>query len=189
MTAAVMNGSIVPTKQENAQAMIYYEPLGVVLGIAPWNAPLILGLRAVIAPIAAGNTAILKVSRLQPQRSNKSDSQKGSEMSPRTHYFIARLFQAAGFPPGVLNFLLHRPEDAVEVFDCLINAPQIRKCNFTGSTAVGRSIAQKAGAALKPVLLELGGKNCAIVLKDADLEKAAHATVFGAILNVWCELF
>ncbi|KAI5200548.1 salicylaldehyde dehydrogenase [Aureobasidium subglaciale] len=167
MTAAALHGSIVPTKQDNAEAMIYYEPLGVVLGIAPWNSPLTLGMRAVLAPIAAGNTAILK----------------GSEMSPRTHYFVAKLFQEAGFPPGVLNLLLHQPEDAVDVFDCLINAEAVRKCNFTGSTTVGRSIAQKAGAALKPVLLELGGKNCAIILEDADLAKAAHATVFGAVIN------
>ena len=109
---------------------------------------------------------------------------KGSELSPRTHHFIARLFQESGFPPGVLNFLLHRPQDAVEVFDMLIQHPAVRKCNFTGSTAVGRSIAQKAGSYLKPVLLELGGKNCAIVLHDADLERAAEAIVLGATLNV-----
>jgi hypothetical protein len=84
----------------------------------------------------------------------------------------------------VLNFLLHRPQDAAEIFDTLIKHPAVQKCNFTGSTAVGRSIAQKAGSCLKPVLLELGGKNCAIVLEDADLERAAEAIVVGATLNV-----
>ncbi|KAH0279180.1 salicylaldehyde dehydrogenase, partial [Aureobasidium melanogenum] len=167
LTAEGINGSIPSTNIPDAHALVYNEPLGVVLGIAPWNSPLILGMRAVIAPVATGNTAILK----------------GSELSPRTHYFIAKLFQDAGFPPGVVNFLLHRPEDAIEVFDYIIEHPLIRKCNFTGSTAVGRYIAQKAGAALTPVLLELGGKNCAIVLKDADIVKATDGIMLGAFLN------
>lgn len=97
---------------------------------------------------------------------------------------IAELFRDAGFPPGVVNFIIHRAEDAPEVFDVLINAEPIRKCNFTGSTPVGRVIAQKAGAALKPVLLELGGKNCSVVLGDADIEAAAKAVLQGATLNV-----
>ena len=105
-------------------------------------------------------------------------------MSPRTHYFIVSLFQDAGFPPGVLNFLLHRSEDAAEIFGVLIQADAIKKCNFTGSTKVGRTIAATAGRALKPVLLELGGKNCAIVLRDADMETAAMAVLHGSTLNV-----
>lgn len=83
-----------------------------------------------------------------------------------------------------MNFITHRAQDASECFDTLINHPAIRKCNFTGSTAVGRIIASKAGAALKPVLLELGGKNFAIVLEDADLDKAAEQVLEGAFLNV-----
>lgn len=109
---------------------------------------------------------------------------QGSELSPRTHYFVAGLFVKAGFPPGVVNFILHRPEDAPEVVGCLIRDPAVRKVNFTGSTQVGRSIAQQAGLALKPVLLELGGKNCCIVLKDADIDRAAEAALAGATLNV-----
>lgn len=84
----------------------------------------------------------------------------------------------------MLNFLLHRPEDAPEIFDTLINHAAIKKCNFTGSTQVGRVIASKAGMALKPVLLELGGKNFAVVLDDADLDFAAEEIVKGAFLNV-----
>lgn len=94
------------------------------------------------------------------------------------------MFQEAGFPPGVLNFLLHRPEDAPEIFDTLINHPKIKKCNFTGSTQVGRLVASQAATALKPVLLELGGKNFTIVLDDADLDLAAHEIIKGAFLNV-----
>lgn len=163
---------------------MYNEPLGVILGIAPWNSPLILGMRAVIAPIASGNTAILKVCHHLTRYVPCTDSNQGSELSPRTHYFIAKLFQDAGFPPGVVNFLLHRTEDAIEVFDYIIENPLVRKCNFTGSTAVGRYIAKKAGEELKPSLLELGGKNCAIVLKDADVNKAVSGIMLGAFLNV-----
>ncbi|UCK59133.1 hypothetical protein AFCA_001957 [Aspergillus flavus] len=165
LTTSIATGSL-PFIQ-NGYGLVFKEPLGVVLGIAPWNAPIILGLRAVVAPIAAGNVAILK----------------GSELSPQTHYLLASLFRQAGFPRGVLNFLLHRPEDAPEIFDVLINHPDIKKCNFTGSTHVGRIIASQAALALKPVLLELGGKNFTVVLDDADLDLAAQEITKGAFLN------
>ncbi|GAM86956.1 hypothetical protein ANO11243_049770 [Dothideomycetidae sp. 11243] len=167
LTSEALQGRMLPNRDPDAHALVFQEPLGVVLGIAPWNAPLILGMRSVLAPVAVGNTAIFK----------------GSELSPKVHYMIAELFRDAQFPPGVVNFIIHRAQDAVEVFDSLINAPAIRKCNFTGSTAVGRIVAEKAGAALKPVLLELGGKNCSIVLKDADIERAAAGVADGATMN------
>jgi delta 1-pyrroline-5-carboxylate dehydrogenase len=94
------------------------------------------------------------------------------------------MFREAGFPSGVLNFLLHQPEDAAEIFDTLIKHPAIKKCNFTGSTQVGRVIASQAAMALKPVLLELGGKNFTVVLDDADLDLAAGEIIKGAFLNV-----
>ncbi|KAF5564892.1 salicylaldehyde dehydrogenase [Fusarium napiforme] len=163
LTAGSMSGSIPHTQPEGSYGLVFTRPLGVVLGIAPWNSPLFLALRAVIAPLAVGNT--------------------GSELSPRIHHFVAGLFAKAGFPPGVVNFILHRPQDAPEVVNYLIRDPAVRKVNFTGSTPVGRSIAEQAGRALKPVLLELGGKNCCIVLKDADIGRAAEAVLAGAILN------
>lgn len=167
-TSLALNGIAPQSHSTSVQALVLNEPLGVVLGIAPWNSPLILGFRAVVAPVAAGNTAILK----------------GSELSPRTHHFIANLFRDSGFPPGVLNFLVHREEDAGEVFRALIERQEVRKCNFTGSTPVGRLIASKAAMELKPVLLELGGKNFAVVLEDADLEQAAKLVLEGAFLYV-----
>ena len=97
---------------------------------------------------------------------------------------VAKLFREAGFPPGVVNFITHKTEHAAECFDTLINHRAIRKCNFTGSSAVGRIIASKAGAALKPVLLELGGKNFVIVLEDADIDQACRKILEGAFLNV-----
>ncbi|KAL4898597.1 Aldehyde/histidinol dehydrogenase [Aspergillus ambiguus] len=169
-TAALLGDSLtgsIPKTQGNSYALVFKEPLGVVLGIAPWNAPLILGVRALVPVVAAGNVAILK----------------GSELSPRTHYFIASLFREAGFPPGVVNFLLHRPQDAGEIYDTIIQRREVRKCNFTGSTQVGRIIASKAALALKPVLLELGGKNFSLVSADADLDSAAEHIVRAAFLN------
>ena len=168
VTSPSLSGFLPPIQNTDSHALVLVEPLGVILGIAPWNSPLILGFRAVLPAIAAGNTTILK----------------GSELSPRTHYWIASQFREAGFPPGVCNFLLHRGEDAARVFETIIERPEVRKCNFTGSTPVGRAIASRAAAALKPCLMELGGKNFALVLEDADLQSAANLICEGAFLNV-----
>ncbi|KAH7357395.1 putative aldehyde dehydrogenase [Pyrenochaeta sp. MPI-SDFR-AT-0127] len=167
VVSGVLSGTVPIVKDPEAHAMVIKEPFGVVLAMAPWNAPLILGLRAVAAAVAAGNTVILK----------------GSEISPRTHFLIAKLFQEAGFPPGVVNYIQHRTEDAASCFEAMISHKAVQKCNFTGSTPVGRHIAQRAGFYLKSVTLELGGKNFAIVMADADLEKAADQVLSGAFLN------
>ncbi|KUJ16926.1 putative aldehyde dehydrogenase [Mollisia scopiformis] len=167
VTSPSLAGSIPSSQDPEGHALIFVEPLGVILGIAPWNSPLILGFRACLPAIAAGNTVILK----------------GSELSPRIHYFIVSLFREAGFPPGVCNFLLHRGTDAATVFEELIERHEVRKCNFTGSTPVGRRIASKAAAKLKPSLMELGGKNFAVVLGDADIQQAAEMVCEGAFLN------
>ncbi|PVH68846.1 ALDH-like protein [Cadophora sp. DSE1049] len=167
VTSPCLAGSIPLSQDDEAQAFVFMEPLGVILGIAPWNSPLILGFRACLPAIAAGNTVILK----------------GSELSPRIHYFIASLFREAGFPPGVCNFILHRDIDAAHVFENLIGRQEVRKCNFTGSTPVGRCIASKAAMELKPCLMELGGKNFAVVLEDADVEQVAQLVCEGAFLN------
>lgn len=168
VTSFNLTGSIPPSQNSEAHSLVVLEPLGVIIGIAPWNSPLLLGFRAVLPAIAIGNTAILK----------------GSELSPRTHYFIASLFREAGFPPGVCNFLLHPADVAATVFETIIERHEVRKCNFTGSTPVGRAIANRAASALKPCLLELGGKNFAVVLDDADVAKAASLVCEGAFLNV-----
>ncbi|KIW62486.1 hypothetical protein PV04_10659 [Phialophora macrospora] len=157
-----------PTTESDARlAMVFKEPYGVIVGIAPWNAPFILAIRAVAAPLICGNTAVLKA----------------SELSPKTHSIVGRLLGDAGLPPGVLNIIQHSREDAAEVVGTLISHPAVRKINFTGSTAVGRAIAQQAGRHLKPLLLELGGKASCIVLEDADLVEAARAVVTGGFLH------
>lgn len=148
-------------------ALVFKEPYGVVLGIAPWNAPFVLAIRAVAAPLISGNTVVLKA----------------SELSPKTHNILGQVFRDAGLPPGALNIIQHSREDAAEVVNTLIAHPEVRKINFTGSTAVGRIIAQQAGKYLKPLLLELDGKASCIVLGDANLVEAARAAVVGGFLN------
>lgn len=162
-----IGGEVIPSDKPGCIAMALREPVGVVLGIAPWNAPIILGVRAVAVPLACGNTVILKA----------------SETCPSTHSLIAEAFADAGFPPGVVNLVTNAPADAAEVVGALIDYPAIKRINFTGSTAVGRMIAKRAAEHLKPVLLELGGKAPLIVLEDADLDEAVKAAAFGAFMN------
>lgn len=93
------------------------------------------------------------------------------------------VFREAGLPKGVLNLIVHEPSDAATVTSSLIANPQVKKINFTGSTAVGRIIAKQAGEHLKPVVLELGGKAPAIVWEDADLDLAAQQCVLGSFIH------
>lgn len=96
---------------------------------------------------------------------------------------IVSIFQQAGLPPGVMNFIAHEPAAAASVTSSLIANPLIKKVNFTGSTAVGRIIGKLAGENIKPVVLELGGKAPAIVWEDADLDLAAEQCVLGSFDN------
>jgi benzaldehyde dehydrogenase (NAD) len=162
-----ISGEVIPSDKPGCLAMALREPVGVILGIAPWNAPIILGVRAIAVPLACGNAVILKA----------------SENCPRTHSIIVEAFAEAGFPDGVVNVVTNAPADAAEVVGALIDAPQVKRINFTGSTAVGRIIAKRAAEHLKPVLLELGGKAPLIVLEDADLDEAVKAAAFGAFMN------
>ncbi|ADG10805.1 salicylaldehyde dehydrogenase [Caulobacter segnis] len=162
-----INGEVIPSDKPGCLAMAVREPVGVILGVAPWNAPIILGVRAVATPLACGNTVVLKA----------------SESCPRTHGLIAEAFEAAGLPKGALSIVTNAPKDAAEVVGALIDHPAVRRINFTGSTAVGKIIAKRAAEHLKPVLLELGGKAPLIVLEDADLDEAVKAAAFGAFMN------
>jgi len=162
-----IGGEVIPSDKPGCIAMAVRQPAGVVVGVAPWNAPVILGVRALATPLACGNTVILKA----------------SETCPRTHALIAQAFVDAGLPPGVVNVLTNAPADAAAVVETLIAHKAVKRINFTGSTKVGRIIARLAAEHLKPVLLELGGKAPLIVLDDADLDEAVKAAAFGAFMN------
>jgi len=162
-----INGQVIPSDVPGSLAMALRLPAGVVLGIAPWNAPVILAVRAIATPLACGNTVVLK----------------GSELCPATQGLVADALQEAGLPPGVVNFVTHAPEDAAAIVEAMVAHPAVRRVNFTGSTRVGRIIAQTCAKYLKPVVLELGGKAPLVVLDDADLDAAVAAAAFGAFAN------
>jgi benzaldehyde dehydrogenase (NAD) len=162
-----IGGEVIPSDVPGNLAMALRAPAGVVVGMAPWNAPVILGVRAVATPLACGNTVVLK----------------GSELCPATHGLIIEALQAAGLPAGVVNFVTNAPEDAAAVVEALVAHPAVRRVNFTGSTRVGRIIAELCARHLKPAVLELGGKAPLVVLDDADLECAVNAAAFGAFAN------
>jgi vanillin dehydrogenase len=162
-----MTGDVIPSDVPGLTAFGARLPAGVVVGMAPWNAPVILSTRAVASPLAFGNTVVLKA----------------SEECPRTHAAVIRALQDAGLPDGVVNLVVHAPDDAPEVVEALIAHPAVRRVNFTGSTRVGRIVAQHCATHLKRCLLELGGKAPLVVLADADLEAAADAASFGAFMN------
>jgi acyl-CoA reductase-like NAD-dependent aldehyde dehydrogenase len=162
-----ITGDVIPSDVPGSLAMGISQPVGVVLGIAPWNAPVILGTRAIAMPLACGNTVILKA----------------SELCPAIHHLIGECLREAGAPEGVVNVVTNAPEDAPEIVETLIAHPAIRRINFTGSTRVGRIIAQLGAKHLKPVLLELGGKAPFLVLDDADLDAAVDGAAFGAYMN------
>ncbi|KAI9016700.1 aldehyde dehydrogenase [Hyaloraphidium curvatum] len=162
-----IGGEVIPSDKPGCLSMAVREPVGVLLGIAPWNAPVILGVRAIAVPIACGNTVVFKA----------------SETCPRTHGLIAEALTEGGIPTGVVSLVTNAPEDAGEVVGSLIDHPDVRRINFTGSTRVGRTVAVRAAQNLKPVLLELGGKAPFVVLEDADLDEAVKAGSFGAYMN------
>jgi aldehyde dehydrogenase (NAD+) len=161
-------GEIIPADLPGAMHMAIRQPVGVVAGIGPWNAPLILSLRSICLPIAYGNTAILKPS---------------NESAVAGGVVIAETFHEAGFPKGVLNLVTNGAGGSAEIGDEFIENPKVRRINLTGSTQVGRQLAEKAGRYLKRVALELGGQNPMIVLRDANVEEAVNAAAFGAFLH------
>lgn len=160
-------GEVIPSDIPDNLALAVRQPLGVCVGIAPWNAPVILGVRALAMPLACGNTVVFKA----------------SEACPAVHRMIGDVLQEAGMPDGVVNVLTNAPADAGEIVGALIDHPFVRHINFTGSTRVGRIVAERAARHLKPVLLELGGKAPMIILDDADLGAAVDAAAFSAFMN------
>ena len=160
-------GDIENRETDGIRSIMRRDPVGVVLGFAPWNAPVALAVRALAAPLACGNSVVLK----------------GSEHCPETHRLTVDVLCNAGLPEGVANVVTNKPDESEAVTRALIAHPAVRRVNFTGSTRVGRHVAAIAAEHLKRCLLELSGKAPLIVLDDADLDKAADAAIFGAFFN------
>ncbi|HET7313394.1 aldehyde dehydrogenase family protein [Salinisphaera sp.] len=162
-----IRGETIPSDVPGSLAMSLRVPCGPVLGIAPWNAPVILGVRAIATALACGNTVVLKA----------------SERCPMVHHLIGEALVAADLGDGIVNVVHNAPDAAADVVTALIEHPAIARVNFTGSTRVGRLIGESAARLGKPALLELGGKAPLVVAHDADLEAAVDATVFGAFFH------
>ncbi|MEU6142946.1 aldehyde dehydrogenase family protein [Streptomyces sp. NPDC047081] len=161
-------GEVLTAQETGALGLAVREPLGVIAAFAPWNAPVILGVRAVAAPLAAGNTVVVKPSEDAPIACG---------------LLIADVLREAGLPDGVLNVVTNAREDAAQVAEALIADERVRGVNFTGSTGVGRIVGELAARHLKPAVLELGGKNAVIVLDDADVDYAVDAAAFSVFMN------
>ncbi|GAV99230.1 aldehyde dehydrogenase [Lentinula edodes] len=154
-------------KTQGGSVVVERRAMGVIFAIAPWNSPVNLTLRAVLIPILCGNTVVFR----------------SSEQSPRSQAIICDLFEEAGLPAGVFNFISTSRENAPRLTAEIIANPLVRKINFTGSDRVGRVIAMEAAKYLKPCVLELGGKAPVVVLNDANVTEAAKGIVHGALLH------
>jgi len=161
-------GEVIRSDTPGTFALALRRPLGVVAGISPWNGAHVLAWRTVVNPLAFGNTVVLKPSEEAPLSAG---------------LLVAEIMDEAGFPPGVVNVITHAPGEAVPMADEFFERPEVRCVNFTGSSATGRILAERAGRALKRCVLELGGYNPLIVLADADLDYAVEATAFAAFFH------
>lgn len=166
-TVYQQNGEVLPSEHGKV-SMVVRQPLGVVTVISPWNFPLLLSTRGLAVALAVGNTIVLKPSEETPVSGG---------------LLIAELFEEAGLPAGVLNVVTCSRSQVAAVGDELITNPQVAGISFTGSTAVGRQVAAKAGGLLKRACVELGGKDALIILDDADMQRALNAATFGAFMH------
>jgi acyl-CoA reductase-like NAD-dependent aldehyde dehydrogenase len=155
-----IEGAVMPLDRTGVLAFTQWEALGVVAVITPWNSPLLIGAGKIANAIAAGCTVVVKP----------------SEFTSASTVAFARLFDAAGFPPGVVNVVTGFGS---EIGDALVTHPKVAKVTFTGSTQTGRRINERAASSFKKVSLELGGKSANIIFDDADLDKAVRGAAGG----------
>ncbi len=159
-------GETVPSQFPHKRILVRYEPVGPVYGVTPWNFPAAMVTRKVAPALASGCSFILKP----------------AEESPLTALYLARLFQEAGGPPGVLQVLPTSDPEALS--HPFLEDERIRKLTFTGSTEVGRRLYERAARTLKRVSLELGGGAPVLVFADADLDRAVEETLRAKFRNI-----
>jgi len=157
-------GQVLPSLTPGRTSMARRVPVGVVGVICPWNFPVVLPARSVGPALALGNAVVLK--------SDPNTPVSGGVL-------MARIFEEAGLPEGVLHVL----GGGAEVGQALVEDPNVRMISFTGSTATGRKVGELAGRNLKRIVLELGGNSPLVVLEDADIEAASSAGAWGSFLH------
>jgi acyl-CoA reductase-like NAD-dependent aldehyde dehydrogenase len=143
-------------------------PLGVVVSFTPWNGANILSWRAVISPVAAGNTVVVKPSEFAPVNAG---------------ILLAEIAEEAGFPPGVINAVTHAPGAAPAISDVVFGSQDVRLINLIGGVKTARLLAKRAGETLKRTVLELGGFNPMLVLDDVDMDYAVRTATFGSFFH------
>lgn len=161
-------GEIVQSDTPGVFAMAIRKPIGVIAGISPWNGALALGFRTIVAPLACGNTVVLKPSEDAPYCAG---------------LLMGEVMTEAGFPAGVVNVVTHAAGAVGPIADRLFESRKVRAYNFTGSSATGAMLAARAGKHLKRIALELGGYNPMLVLKDADLAYSVDTAIFAAFFH------
>jgi acyl-CoA reductase-like NAD-dependent aldehyde dehydrogenase len=161
-------GDIMRSDVPGRIAMVARKPLGVVAGFTPWNGAFYLAWRTFLLPMAFGNTTVIKPSEEAPISAG---------------LFHAEILEEAGFPAGTFNVVTHAPGEAAKIADVFFESRAVRCINFTGSDKTARLLGERAGRALKRMVLELGGFNPMIVLGDADIQNAVNAANFGAFFH------
>jgi acyl-CoA reductase-like NAD-dependent aldehyde dehydrogenase len=161
-------GEVLATNAPGSHSIGVRRPLGVVASFTPWNGANVLSWRAVISPVAAGNTVVLKPSELAPISAG---------------LILAQIAEEAGFPPGVINVVTHAPGAAGEIADVFFESPDVRVINLIGGVKTAKMLARRAGETLKRTTMELGGYNPMIILDDVDIDYAVRSATFGSFFH------
>src|SRR6266436_8610955 len=161
-------GEILETNLVGTHSVGVRRPLGVCASFTPWNGANILSWRAVISPVAAGNTVVVKPSEFAPVSAG---------------IMLAEVAEEAGFPAGVINVVTHAPGNAGAIADEFFDRPEVRVINLIGGVKTARMLAERAGRTLKRTVMELGGFNPMIILDDVDMDYAVRTATFGSFFH------
>ena len=161
-------GEVLETNLPGTHSIGVRRPLGVVASFTPWNGANVLSWRAVISPVAAGNTVVVKPSEFAPVSAG---------------IMLAEVAEEAGFPAGVINVVTHAPGAAGAIADEFFDRPEVRVINLIGGVKTARMLAERAGRTLKRTVMELGGFNPMIILDDVDMEYAVRTATFGSFFH------
>jgi acyl-CoA reductase-like NAD-dependent aldehyde dehydrogenase len=161
-------GEVLETSLSGTHSIGVRRPLGVVASFTPWNGANVLSWRAVISPVAAGNTVVVKPSEYAPVSAG---------------VMLAEVAEEAGFPAGVINVVTHAPGAAGAIADEFFDRPEVRVINLIGGVKTARMLAERAGRLLKRTVMELGGFNPLIILDDVDVDYAVRSATFGSFFH------
>src|SRR6266571_2048104 len=161
-------GEVLETSLSGTHSIGVRRPLGVVASFTPWNGANVLSWRAVISPVVAGNTVVVKPSEFAPISAG---------------LMLAEIAEEAGFPAGVINVVTHAPGAAGAIADEFFDRPEVRVINLIGGVKTARMLAERAGRLLKRTVLELGGFNPMIILDDVDVDYAVRTATFGSFFH------